>query len=74
MPMRIDSARRLTDLARNQRQLLFRKSEDINLDVENIVRADFSGNSPRHDVQILKALEDAGDCARISVGNDSKSQ
>ena len=74
MPMRIDSARRLTDLARNQRQLLFRKSEDINLDVENIVRANFSADSPRHDVEILKALEDASDCARISVGNDSKPQ
>jgi hypothetical protein len=71
-PIRIDDARHLANLGRNQRQLFYRQSENVDLNVERIVRAEFSDDSARHDIEVLKALDDAGERARISVGNDAK--
>jgi hypothetical protein len=73
MPIRVEDAGHLADLGRDQRQLFCRQSENVNLNVERIVRAEFGDDSARHDVEILKTLDDARECARISVGNDAKS-
>jgi hypothetical protein len=48
--MGIDNAGCLTDLARYQCQLLFGNSEDVNRDVENIVRPEFGGYSSWNDI------------------------
>jgi hypothetical protein len=74
MPIGVHHAGRLADFARDQRQLFFGKSENVNLDVEYGVRTVFGGNTPRHDVEILEALENASECAGISVRNDPKPQ
>jgi hypothetical protein len=73
MPIRVDDAGHLADLGRDQRQLFCRQPENVYLNVERIVRAEFSDDSARHDIEILKAFDDARECARISVGNDAKS-
>jgi len=73
MPIRLDDARRLADLRRDQRQLLYRQSEYVNLNVERIVRGEFGDDTARYDTEILKTLDDADEGARISVGNDTKS-
>jgi hypothetical protein len=41
--------------------------------MECIVRAEFGDDSAGQDIQILEALEDASDYARISFRNDTKS-
>jgi hypothetical protein len=71
MPIRTYHAGRLADFPGDQRQLIFGQPEDINLHVENVVRAEFGADTPRHDVENLKALENASKCAGISVRNDS---
>jgi hypothetical protein len=73
MPVRIHDAGRLTDLRGDQRQLFYRQPENVNLDMECIVRAEFGDDTARQDIAVLEALENASDCARISVGNDPKS-
>ena len=73
MPIRVEDAGHLADLGRDQRQLFCRQSENVNLNVERIVRAEFSDDAARHDVEILKTLDDARECPRISVGNDAES-
>jgi hypothetical protein len=62
MPLGIHDAGRLTDLAGDQPQLLFRHSEYVNLDMENVVRTEFSDNPPRDDIQILEARKNASEC------------
>lgn len=73
MPIRVDDAGHLADLGRDQRQLFCRQAENVYLNVERIVRAEFSDDSARHDIEVLKAFDDARECARISVGNDAQS-
>jgi hypothetical protein len=60
----------LADLADDEHQLLIRNPTDIDLDVQHIVRREFSGDSPGHDIQILEALDDARNRAGISVSDD----
>ena len=73
MPVRANDARHLANLGRDQRQLLYRQSEYVNLNVERIVRAEFRDDSARHDIEIVEALDDAGERARISLCNDAES-
>jgi hypothetical protein len=67
MPIRAANRCGLSDLGRNQRQVLFRQSEDIDLNVQRVVRTEFSDNPPGQDVQILETFDDASECAGISV-------
>jgi hypothetical protein len=74
MPTSIHDARRLPDLAGDQPQLLFRQSENVNLDVKNIVRAEFSENPPRDDIQILETRKNASEYRWVGVRLDPKAQ
>jgi hypothetical protein len=71
--MRIDDAGCLADLARDQCQLLFGDSEDVNRDVERVIGAELGGHSPRHDVQVLEALENECECGGVSICHNLKS-
>jgi hypothetical protein len=71
MPIRVDDARYLTNLRRDQRQLLRREPEKVNLNVEPVVRPEFRDDSARNDIEILKTLDDPSERARISVCDDT---
>jgi hypothetical protein len=71
IPIRVDDAWYLTNLRRDQRQLLRREPEKVNLYVERIVRPEFSDDSARNDIEILKTLDDPSERARISVCDDT---
>ena len=73
MPICVDDARHLTDLRRDQRQLFRRQPENVNLNVQRVVRPEFSDHPARDDIEVLKTLDDPSECARISVCNDTKS-
>lgn len=67
MPVHVGDRRRLSYLGRDQRQLLFRQSENIDLNMQSFVSTEFSDHPPRQNVQILETLDDASECAGISV-------
>ena len=71
IPIGVDDARDLTNLRRDQRQLFRRQPEKVNLNVERVVRPEFSDDSPRYDIEILKTLDDPSERARISVCDDA---
>jgi hypothetical protein len=70
MPIRIHGARGLTNLGGDERQLLIENSAYIDFDVKQIVRREFGGHSPRNDIQVLEALDDARNRAGVSVSDD----
>lgn len=74
MPIRGDDGRYLSDFCRYERQTFFRQSQNINLNLERIVRAELGNDSAREDFEILEALEDTSNRTRISVSDDSKSE
>src|ERR1700733_1531857 len=72
MPIRIHHASRLTNLPRNQRQLLRRQSDDIHFNVQQLIGAEFSTHTPWQTIQILQSLENSSQCTRIRVSNHPK--
>jgi len=69
--MGVDDAGHLADLRRDQRQLLHRQPENVNLNVERFVRSEFGDDAARDDIEVLETFDDASECARISVRNDT---
>jgi hypothetical protein len=72
MPIRVHDARRLSDPRGDQIQLLRSQSDDIYLNVKRVVRPEFSDDSTRQTIQILKTFQNARNCARIRVSDDTQ--
>ena len=72
MPIRGNDGGHLADLGRDERQPVFREAKNVDLNVQSIVRGEFSNDSARDDIEILKALEDTRERAWISVSDDAK--
>jgi hypothetical protein len=72
MPVRVHDTRRLTNLRRDQPQLLLAKSEHIHLNVKCIVGSAFGDDAPGQDVEILETLENAGDGPGVAIRDDSQ--
>lgn len=68
MPICAHDGRHLPDLRRDQSQPLFGQPKKVDLNVERIARAEFSEDSARYDIEILKSLEDSSERAGISSG------
>jgi hypothetical protein len=53
--------------------MLFRQAEDIDLDVELVVRAVLGDDPTGQHIKVLEPLEDASERAGVSVGDDAQS-
>ena len=71
MPERVEDARHLRDLCGDTRQALFIHAGDVDLNVENVSSSELGDHTPRKDVQILEALENASDGAGIRFSGDA---
>ena len=74
VPMRAHHAGRRSNLCRDDFELLFGYAKDVHLNMDSFVNTEFSDDSPGRNIEVLKTLDDASDSARISVGDDPKSE
>jgi hypothetical protein len=72
VPIGIHDARRLPNLAGDQRQLVIRKPTHVDLDVKQIVRREVGGHSPGNDIQVLETFNDPSNRAGISICDNLK--
>src|SRR6185437_9108222 len=74
VPVGVSHAGRLPDLGGDQREMPFREPRDIDPNVQRTRGPLLRDYAPGHDVEGLKAGEDAGECARISLGADAQAE
>jgi hypothetical protein len=67
MPVSIDDADILTDFRRDHFELLLGQTANVDLNMECLVGTEFSDDSARQHVQIVKTLENSSDGAWVSV-------
>ena len=68
--MRADNTGRGPYLGRDDLDLLFPYSANIDLNMNGLVDSEFCGQSAGQNVQVLEPLDDASDSAGISVGEN----
>jgi len=72
MPVGVHDGGDLPELCRDQAERVFGHTRNVDLDVEHSGRTQLGDDSPRQDVQILEALEDAREHAGIGVSDNAK--
>lgn len=72
MPVRVDDARRLANFCGDEPQLLFRKPEDVHLNVKSIIGSALGDDAPGQDIEILKALQNAGNGPGVAIRDDAQ--
>jgi hypothetical protein len=72
MPIGVEDRRHLGKLRRDQTHSLLRYTCNVDLDVEDVVRAPLRDDAAGSQVQILKPLKDTRESARVGFGSHAE--